>query len=223
MLGYFPMAVAFGVLAADPIFATLSGIFVYAGASQFLSVKMLEGHASLYEIALSTFVLNVRHVFYSLQFASEYAKLPRFQKWYSAFALTDETFAVLAAGLTKNPEQTRPLVFWVSFFNHLTWINGCLTGALLKHMIGSNIKGLDFLLVAVFIVLLVENLKRGRPQRKILGSAFIALFTGSVLASFQVPGWLFFGMALMLVYGLVATSPKHGPIRPPDNDSEVLP
>lgn len=225
MLGYFPMALAFGVLAADPLYASLSGLFVYAGASQFLSVKLLSTHASFYEIALSTFVLNVRHVFYGLQFKSEYSKLPWLQKCYSIFALTDETYAVLAAGLNRNPETTRPLVSWVSALNHLTWIAGCLFGAVLKQTAGLNLKGLDFLLVALFIVLLVENIKRSTQRGQMARDAGIAALVGITLAQNQIPAGLFIGMACMLVYGLWKTSHVgRGPATgAPLNDDPRLP
>ena len=45
---------------------TLMGICVYAGAAQFMAVGMLGAGVGLFEIAISTFFLNSRHLFYGL-------------------------------------------------------------------------------------------------------------------------------------------------------------
>lgn len=205
MLGYLPMAIAFGILASDPIYATISGVFVYAGASQFLSLKLLESQASLYEIALSTFVLNVRHVFYSLHFSSYYSRLPFFKKWYSVYTLTDETYAVLAKDLHSYSQRQENIIVGVSALNHMTWFVGCGLGAVFKQYVGVDIKGLDFMLVALFIVLLVESIKKLKNKKPVLIAGIVSL----LFLNLQIPGWLFFAMTALFIYGLWSQHEPH--------------
>ena len=202
MLGYFPMAVAFGILASDPLYATLSGLLVYAGASQFLSLKLLASQASVYEIALSTFVLNVRHVFYGLHFSKYYEPLPFLKKWYCVGTLTDETYALLSKDIETYTSKEEDIILGVSALNHITWIVGCAVGAIFKQYMEYSIKGLDFVLVALFIVLLVESLKKIESPKPIFVAVTVALF----FLNIQLPGWLFFAMAVLFVYGLWRTN-----------------
>lgn len=198
MVGYFPMAVAFGLLFGDVALAFLSGTWVFAGASQFLSVKLFQDHASLIEIWVSTFFLNLRHIFYSLHFMSRYRRFPFWSQVYSVFALTDETYAVLAHHRLQNAKDDAGLVWRVSFLNQATWVIGCVTGAALRSVITLKVKGLDFFLVALFVVLLVEQLKKRRDVKPL---AF-ACFVGVSAAATGHPLWLFWAMAACVLGGI---------------------
>ena len=69
-VGYVPMAVAFGVLAAQTGLsfsqAAAMSVFVYAGASQFAALGLLSAGASALSIVLATLVLNFRHFLMSM-------------------------------------------------------------------------------------------------------------------------------------------------------------
>ena len=199
------MAFAFGVLAGDLFLGLGESLFIYAGSAQFLSLRLLESGAPLLEVALSCFALNLRHIFYSLQFASKYNGLGPIRKWYSVFALTDETYAVLAGPLHKDLAANTSLIFPVSFLNQMTWVFGTLVGLLAKQGLSLNIKGLDFFLVALFIVLLVEQLKKNRHWFDF----GIAVMIGLVLLNLQIPGWLFIAMGAVLAYSFVSTKEAH--------------
>ncbi|HLV12035.1 MAG TPA: AzlC family ABC transporter permease [Trueperaceae bacterium] len=67
-LGYFPVAVSFGVVAARAglslLEAALLSLVVFAGASQFVAVALVAGGAGPLVTFLSLLAMNVRHVFY---------------------------------------------------------------------------------------------------------------------------------------------------------------
>ena len=198
MAGYFQVAIAFGLLYGKVLLSLLSGVWVFAGAAQFLSVKLLQNHTLLAEIWLSVFFLNIRHIFYSLHFLSRYEHFPFLIKIYSIFSLTDETYAVLTHHKGNSPSDDAGLVWRVSLLNHATWIMGCLLGAFLKSIIVLKIKGLDFFLVGLFVVLLIEQLKRDKNWIALtiaLGVGVFALNSGSSL-------WLFWAMAICVLCSL---------------------
>lgn len=66
MLGYFPIAMAFGLLAKNTgISIRDTGLFsllVFAGASQFMALDLISTGVNMASIILATFLLNLRHL-----------------------------------------------------------------------------------------------------------------------------------------------------------------
>ena len=161
--GYLPIGFAFGLMfersGLGPWYAgPLMSLFVYAGAAQFVALSMLLAGGTLVELAASTLILNLRHVFYGLPFVG---KLPG-QRWkalYFIFGLTDETYAIL----TNEPAlQTPQVMSWVTFMTHGYWVGGTLLGAWAGQALPWKLDFLQFSLVAMFVVLAVEQAKRVR-------------------------------------------------------------
>ena len=102
LAGYLALGTAFGLLlngiGLGVFWAAAMSILVYAGSAQFLAVSLIAGGTSLPQVALLTFLLNFRHFFYGLSMVDRYQGMGR-RKGYLIFALTDETYALLAAGL----------------------------------------------------------------------------------------------------------------------------
>ena len=72
------------------------GIIVYAGAAQFMAIGLLAAGVGLVEIAMSTFFLNSRHMFYGIAFLESFGNW-NFRKLYMIFGLTDETYALMTS------------------------------------------------------------------------------------------------------------------------------
>ena len=76
LFGFVPLGIAFGLLFQELgypwYFASLMAIFVYAGAAQFMAIGLLSSGIGLLEIAISTFFLNSRHMFYGLAFLESF-------------------------------------------------------------------------------------------------------------------------------------------------------
>ncbi|MDQ7033249.1 MAG: AzlC family ABC transporter permease, partial [Desulfonauticus sp.] len=102
---------------------------------------------SLLDIFITSFLLNFRQFFYSLAFLDRYKN-----HFYKIFALTDETFAILT--YQKNDPKYE---LYVSILNHLYWIIGTICGVVFVQHINFELKGLDFILISLFVVILIEN------------------------------------------------------------------
>ena len=101
LLRYLPLGIAFGILfskelSLDWYYGVLIAILVFTGAGQFLLVSLITSYAGFLEIAIASFLLNIRHLFYSLAITNEIKNFG-ITKYYILFGLTDETFAVLKA------------------------------------------------------------------------------------------------------------------------------
>jgi 4-azaleucine resistance transporter AzlC len=162
LLGYVAIGIAFGLLlrnAGYPWFlAPAMSILVYAGALQYFAVGLFSTNASIAETAVAALLLNARHMVYGLSLLDKYRSAGRL-KPYLVFALTDETYALVTS--VKPPEGIDPSRFYatVSFLDQCYWVGGSTVGAIAGGLLPFDLKGLDFALTALFVVLLVEQAK----------------------------------------------------------------
>ncbi|MEU8433257.1 AzlC family ABC transporter permease [Streptomyces sp. NPDC029216] len=182
-MGYLPLGAAYGLLLVDAgldwYWAPLSSIFVFAGAMQFLSVPLLAAGIPLLELAMTTLVINFRHVFYGLSFPFHALKgTPR--RAYGIFALTDETYSLVAAKAGEQLSGRR--IQYIQLISHAWWIAGSTAGALASMALPSGINGIEFALTALFVVLAQEHFYQGRNSRPMLyglAAGVIGMFAGN--------------------------------------------
>ena len=168
LAGYLALGIAYGLLlvtAEIPIFwAPIMSVLMYAGSGQFLAVSLIAGGATLIQAALLTCVLHFRHLFYGLSLIERFHGAGK-RKAYLIFGLTDETYALLAS--TPAPPGVAPPDFYlaVTLLNHLYWIAGGVIGSTMGALIAFDTTGVDFAMTALFVVLLIEQVKK--PQGRI--------------------------------------------------------
>ena len=165
LAGYLVLGVAFGLLlnsiGLGVFWAAAMSILVYAGSAQFLAVSLIGASASLPQVALLTFLLNFRHFFYGLSMVSRYQGVGK-RKLYLAFALSDETYAILAGALPPAQVDPADYYFAVSLLDQCYWVAGSLIGATVGQLITFDTTGVDFAMTALFVVLAVEQWKSAR-------------------------------------------------------------
>ncbi|TLD87862.1 branched-chain amino acid ABC transporter permease [Helicobacter sp. MIT 05-5294] len=164
-MGYLPLGIAFGILFSKLhlawYFGILSAILIFTGAGQFLLISLLAIHAGFFQIAIASFLLNIRHMFYSLAITDEIKNFG-IGKYYILFGLTDETFAVLKTNketLKLTPKEMEKSYLYITFFDHIYWVLGCGIGIFLGEQLGFQPKGVEFALTALFSVLTLALLR----------------------------------------------------------------
>jgi 4-azaleucine resistance transporter AzlC len=172
-VGYVPLGAVFGFLFVQAggawWMAIASSVLIYAGASQFMMIPMLTAGLPIGSIALATLVVNLRHVFYGLSLLHLVPK-NGLAKFYLIFGLTDETYSLL----TTLPAETTPMQrVWLTLINQMWWVSGTALGAVLGSQVQTQLAGLDFALVALFAVLVVEQW-RARSSAKPLWVALLS-------------------------------------------------
>ncbi|MBQ6720948.1 MAG: AzlC family ABC transporter permease, partial [Clostridia bacterium] len=94
MAGYIVLGTGFGILLRNAgygvLWAFAMSALIYAGSMQYVGVGLLTGGASLLSTALTTVMVNARHLFSSISMISRYQGAEKY-KPYMIFALTDET------------------------------------------------------------------------------------------------------------------------------------
>ena len=162
MAGYLSLGIAFGLLLQSigygPVWAFAMSLFIYAGSAQFLAVELLAAGATVTQVALLTFLLNFRHLFYGLSMLEKY-RGTGIRKLYLIFGLTDETYALLTG--YKAPEGLREKDYYVAvtLMNQFYWILGSVVGSVAGGIIPFDTTGIDFAMTALFAVLAVEQWK----------------------------------------------------------------
>lgn len=179
MCGYIFLGIAFGILLQtagyNALWALAISAFVYAGSMQFVMVPMLLGNVSLWTMALTTVLVNSRHIFYGLTFVESFQKMKT--KIYMIFSLSDETYSVLCACKNMDPdEKHRDAWFFISALDQLYWIAGSVIGAILGQTLPIDFSGIDFAMTALFVVILIEQILGKAVQTK------VAALTGGVVS-----------------------------------------
>lgn len=162
-LGYLAVSFSFGIAAVaanlSPIEAILISMTNLTSAGQFAGIGIIAAGGSLFEMALSQFVINLR---YALMGISLSQKLhPSFTKLHTVFlghANTDEIFAVAAS-------RTRPVkpsyFFGLAFLPYWGWALGTALGAYFGSLLSNELcSALSVAIYGMFIAIIVPEAKK---------------------------------------------------------------
>lgn len=161
MTGYLVLAIGFGILLKSKGYGVgwsiaMSG-FIYAGSMQYLAIDLLCGGAGLLTTAVTTLMVNARHLFYGISMVERYQNTGK-KKPYLIFALTDETYSLVCSEESvRGIKEPKEYYFLVSLFNQSYWVLGSIVGSLLGNVIPFNVEGIDFALTALFVTIFVEQ------------------------------------------------------------------
>jgi 4-azaleucine resistance transporter AzlC len=162
VLGYLTVGMAFGVLARrsglTPSEAVLMSLVVYAGASQFLAVEMLSNGLAGLPVVFATFFINLRHLLMSSTLAPRLQGVRLPLLGLLAGQLTDESFAVAAADLGRIENRPR-FLFGLQMTSQAAWVSGSAAGSFFGSLVDGSGYGLPFALPALFICLLVLQIR----------------------------------------------------------------
>lgn len=160
MAGYVFLGFGFGILLSQSgygfLWALAMSLFIYAGSMQYLTVSLLTGGAGLLTAALTTVVVNARHLFYGISMVDAYKGAGK-KKPYMIFALTDETYSLVSQKQVPEGISRHGYCFLVSLFNHIYWVAGTALGSLTGALLPINYEGIEFALTALFVTIFVEQ------------------------------------------------------------------
>ncbi|MCU0124356.1 AzlC family ABC transporter permease [Pseudomonas vlassakiae] len=161
--GYFVVSFVFGVMCINaglPLWLPAAMcLFVYAGAAQFAALALMTTSAPLITIALSTLLINSRHMLMAMYMSKRSAQLPisKPQKLLYAFGLTDESFAFHSQRLENGRPTSAGYLLQFNTYCHASWIAGAVFGAVASDALNrfSQFK-LDYALTAMMIFVLIS-------------------------------------------------------------------
>ncbi|QPK79146.1 AzlC family ABC transporter permease [Corynebacterium lizhenjunii] len=159
--GLIPLGLAFGALVVQTGFdwwwAPIFSFVIYAGSMEFLALTMVTSGVGAVASAVTGFMVNFRHIFYGLTYPRHRIE-SRTGRAYSTYALTDETYAIVSAlPRGENPSGTRLLT--IQIYCQLLWVLSGVVGAVAGQIIPEDVQGMEFALVALFVVLAFDSFK----------------------------------------------------------------
>ncbi len=185
-LGYVAIGLAFGVIARKagllPFEVGFMSVVVYAGSSQFIAAAMLENGAGFLPVVLTTFVVNLRHLLMSSSLSVHLRDLSGGQAALFAYGITDESFALNSA-MFRQGNWNWQAALVVNQISNLTWVISTIAGSMLGTLVPDGAFGLDYALEAMFICLMVFQVRNSLH-------VIVAVISGilAVVVALVIPG-----------------------------------
>lgn len=161
MAGYVCIGIAFGIMLRAAGYgvgwAAAMSVFVFTGAGQIMAVPLLAAGTPLTEVALLTVVIDLRHLFYGLSMLDKFKDLPWRRKLYLIFALSDETYALLAGVAPPEGMEAGRFYTAIAALDQSYWVLGSVIGSLFGSLITMDFTGVDFSMTALFLAIATEQ------------------------------------------------------------------
>lgn len=191
VLGYVPIGLALGVLAAraglSPVETGAMSVFVYAGASQFIGVSMIASGVAPLTVALTTLLVNLRHVLMSAALAPYMGHIRRSHAAALSFFVTDESFAVSEATFRRDGRADAMYMVGLYVTAYASWVLATTAGAVISGaFVVPDGLGLEFALPAMFIGLLAGQLRDNTSVLVAGVAGAVAVFGGETLGNSTV-------------------------------------
>ena len=206
LAGYLVLGIGFGILMRSAgygvVWAASMSALIYAGSMQFVGVGLLTGGASIITTAVTTLMVNARHLFYSISMIETYRGAGGY-KPYLICALTDETYSLLCDGKVPDGVEPNRYRFFVSLFDHCYWVAGGVIGNLLGAVLPFSTAGIEFSMTALFVASFTEQWLTTKDHAPAITGLLCTLI--SLLAfgreNFLIPAMLMITLALTLLRG----------------------
>lgn len=160
MAGFLFLGIAYGVYMRSLGFSFLYPMFmsmlIFAGSSEFVVATLLLSNFNPLYAFLLTVMINARHLFYGISMLEKY-DVKGVKKLYLIFGLCDETFSINCSVTPPENVNKDWFMFFITLLNHIYWIAGATLGGVLGGLISFDIKGLDFVMTALFVVIFLDR------------------------------------------------------------------
>ena len=174
----------------------IMSLVIFAGSMEFVAVNMLLGAFQPLQALAMTLMINARHLFYGISMLDKYRDRGLgWKKIYLIFGMCDESFSINYTAEIPEDVDRGWFMFFVTLLNHLYWFCGATLGGLFGSLIHFNTEGLDFVMVAMFVVIFLEQwLKEKNHTSSLLGIVLSLI----CLAAFGADDFIIPAMLAML-------------------------
>ena len=161
-ISFVPVALAYGVLMESAgynfVWTGACSLFVLAGSLQYLMVSFFAGGVSLVTVAVMALMVNSRHIFYGLSFIEKFRSFGLW-KYFLIYSLTDENYSLHCSHNFPDDIDEKWAYVVTASMAWIYWVVLSIAGALIGTLIPFDTTGIDFALTALFIVILMEQMK----------------------------------------------------------------
>ena len=200
MAGYGFLGLTYGIymheLGFSFVYPLLLAITVYAGSAEFLVGNMLLGSFSPLQTFFMVLMVNARHLFYGLSMFDRYKGLG-WKKFFLIFGMSDETFALNSSTTVPKGVDRGWFLLFTTWLDETYWVVGATVGGLVGPLLKFDLRGLEFVLTAMFTAIFVDNWLRERTH---VSSVAGLVITGMCLVMFGADRFIIPSMAVILVF-----------------------
>ena len=159
MVTFIVLGIGYGILMQKhgygPVWSLLSGIIIFSGTVQFVSVTLL-GSGSVIMAAVTALMVSARHIFFSISMIGRYRSEGK-RKWYLFYALCDETYAMLSKDDEPEGVNISAYRLLVTLFDQSAWVFGSFLGGWIGTMLSFDSTGIDFAMTALFTTVFIQQ------------------------------------------------------------------
>ena len=147
----------------------LLSLLLYAGSAQFAFPLLYLG--SLPALVLTVFLINIRHLIYSLSLSLHTQRMGIWGRCAIGAQLTDESFLIASAKLRSLQIGATRWMLSLNSHSHAAWITGNLLGATFAEDVDFTQFGISFAAAAMFFGLLMQQISLTRRGLQALAVA----------------------------------------------------
>lgn len=219
-LGYFAVSFAFGLVVVEGgLSAWIAGLISLTNltsAGQFAGVQLIFAHRPLFEIALTTLLINLRYMLMSLSLSQKiHPGMGLIQRLVIGFGITDEIYAV---AISRPGLLGTRYCLGLLTLPMIGWTGGTLAGALAGEILpGSLRSALGIALYAMFVAIVMPTLRKSRPVALVV---IIAITLSALIAWTPALAFLHGGWQIILATVIAAAvGALMAPVQSPDHRS----
>lgn len=178
LFGYLILGIGYGLYMHNLGFSfwypTCMALTIYGGSVEFLVANLLLQHFNPLNVLLITAMLGFRQFFYSVSMLTKYPQ-KGWRKWLLIFGLSDETFVLNY--YTEIPHGCDPTTVrsWITILDYIYWATGAFLGGFFGSSLHIQIKGLSFVMTALFLVMATEQVLKEKNHLSSISGVIISI------------------------------------------------
>ena len=179
-------------------------LLIFAGSMEFITVTLLFQPFDPVGAFIMALMVNGRHLFYAITMLGKY----RGKGWktpYLIYGMCDESFAINVSTQLPDDVDEKSFYFYVTWLNYVFWVFSTFIGGLFGNLLATvDLRGIDFVLPGLFIVIFLEMLLNAKNNNIRLFGIAGAIIGVTMLLLVGKSIFMLASMSCMLVASYIA-------------------
>ena len=160
MAGFLFIALAYGFymqrIGFSFLYPMTMAMTIYGGSLEFVTASMLLSPFAPLQCFLMAFMIQARHLVCGIAMLDRYKGMG-WKKFFLIFFMCDETFSLIYTTPVPEGVDRKWFMLWISFLDYLYWVVGAALGGLFGALIPFELKGIEFVMTAMFVSVFLEQ------------------------------------------------------------------